>query len=96
MIDKIKEETLEQSLAMNKVALDLLKLKGKDFKLLWIALIVSLCINLVMAGLFLNTLKGIETETTTTTVTQDTNEGEGNNVYLSGESAQYHEKGVNG
>lgn len=37
---------------------------------------------------------GVTQETTTTTVTQDTGEGEGNNVYQSGEYATYEEGGA--
>lgn len=56
-----------------------------------IAFIAVLCIG----GLFLALASGmtITTETTESTITQDTGEGGGNNVYQSGESAQYHESG---
>lgn len=54
-----------------------------------IAFIALLCIG----GLFAALASGltISTESTETTVTQDTGTGTGNNVYQSGESAQYHE-----
>lgn len=56
-----------------------------------IAFIVLLCIT----GLFAAFASGltITTETSESTITQDTGDGGGNNVYQSGESAQYHESG---
>lgn len=48
-----------------------------------------------IGGLFLALASGltITTETSESTITQDTGDGGGNNVYQSGESAQYHESG---
>lgn len=42
----------------------------------------------------LNTVAETEVVSETTTITQDTGEGTGNNIYQSGESAEYYESGV--
>lgn len=85
------EDTLDQSVALNKIAMEMLKSKRREDFWLRIILLVSLCVNLLIVGLFLlYESQFTTTETTvTTTVEQDTGEGEGNNVYQAGENAQY-------
>lgn len=95
-IEKIKEDkdALDQSLALNKITMQVLQDRAKDNKRLWIALIISIIMNLFIMGGFLYyesqwTQVPSTTTTETTTVTQDTNEGAGNNVYQAGENATY-------
>ena len=85
------EDALDQSVALNKIALEMLKSKRREDFWLRIILLVSLCVNLLIVGLFLlYESQFTTTETTvTTTVEQDTGDGEGNNVYQAGENAQY-------
>ena len=85
------EDALDQSVALNKIAMEMLKSKRREDFWLRIILLVSLCVNLLIVGLFLlYESQFTTTETTvTTTVEQDTGEGEGNNVYQAGENAQY-------
>lgn len=94
-LDEIKadEEALDESLALNRLAFRLLDDQSKSIKRFWIALIVSILVNIIIVGAFLwyESQWGYTTETTT--ITQDTGEGYGNNVYQSGEHAVYDESG---
>lgn len=84
---------IEELSALNKITVKLLEEKAKEAKRLWIALIVSILVNafLVTAFLYYESQFTTTVETVTTTVTQDTGEGQGNNIYQSGESATYNE-----
>lgn len=81
----VEQETLGSSIALNHISLQLLKDRAKDCKRLWIALIVSILVNLVtvltIVGCFLWYESQWEYSTETVTVEQDTGEGTGNNVY---------------
>lgn len=59
----------------------------------WLAwlLALSIAVNIIIVGAFLQYESQMETTTTTTTVEQDTGTGSGDNVFQSGESAQYHD-----
>lgn len=87
-----KEDVLNESLALNHVVIDLLVDRRKENLRLWIALVISILINLliVVGFLYYNSLfeyDAITTTTTeTTTVTQDQDSG-GNNIYQAGEYA---------
>lgn len=84
---------IEELSALNKITMKLLEEKAKEAKRLWIALIVSILVNafLVTAFLYYESQFTTTVESVTTTVTQDTGEGQGNNIYQSGESATYNE-----
>lgn len=84
---------IEELSALNKITMKLLEEKAKEAKRLWIALIVSILVNafLVTAFLYYESQFTTTVDTVTTTVTQDTGEGQGNNIYQSGESATYNE-----
>jgi cytoskeletal protein RodZ len=88
---------LEESLALNKITIDLLNQKKKEHLRLWIIIVVMAIINLIETGMFIWYESQFETTSTTTTETeiveQDTGEGNGNNIYQSGENAQYNESG---
>lgn len=71
---------LDQSLALNSLTKDILRMKDKDNKRLFIALIVSILINVAIVGSFLwYELQFDYVATTTTEVTQDTGLGGGEN-----------------
>lgn len=91
---QLREEdgALDQSIALNKITMKLLHDRAADCKRLWIALVISILVNLALVGGFLWYESQWEyTTTETTTVTQDTEEGTGNNVYQAGENATYHQ-----
>lgn len=95
-LKKLKEEqgALDQSIALNKITMKLLHDRAADCKRLWIALVISILVNLSIVGSFLwyeSQWDYTTTTTETTTVTQDTGEGTGNNVYQAGENATYHQ-----
>lgn len=88
---KSEEEALDQSMAVNRIAMQLLKDRAQDCKRLWIALIVSIFVNLCSIGGFLwyESQWEYETTTKTTNIVQDANELGSNNIYQSGENAVY-------
>ena len=88
---KSEEEALDQSMAVNRIAMQLLKDRAQDCKRLWIALIVSIFVNLCSIGGFLwyESQWEYETTTETTNIGQDANEIGSNNIYQPGENAVY-------
>lgn len=96
MNEQEKINALDESLALNKIAIDLLNQKKKDHLRLWMIIIALIIVNLVEVCIFIwyeSQMETVETVTTTTTVDQDTGKGTGNNVYQAGEHAQYSEDG---
>lgn len=89
-----EEDALDQSLALNKIVMTMLESKRReDFWLRWI-LIISLLVNVVISGIFIayeSQFTVTPGTTETTAITQDTGEGNGNNVYQSGENASYNQ-----
>ncbi len=93
-----ESEAIRQSVTIGRLIQDAAdreheRAKG-TIKILAGLLALSLLINMVVVGAFLwyeSQWEYESTTTTTTTVEQDTGTGEGNNIYQSGESAQYHE-----
>lgn len=90
-LNEMKEkEALDQSVALNRIVLNMLESKRKEDFWLRIVLIISILANIAISCIFIGYESQFTTEKTiTTTVTQDTGEGEGNNVYQSGEHANY-------
>lgn len=90
----IEKQNYVESTALNQITLDLLDQKKKENFRLWIVILALIVVNLIEVGFFVWYESQFEaTETTaTTTIEQDTGEGDGNNVYQSGEQAQYYEK----
>ena len=91
-LNEMKErEALDQSVALNRIVLNMLESKRKEDFWLRIILIISILTNILISCIFVGYESQFTTEktVTTTTVTQDTGEGEGNNVYQSGEHANY-------
>lgn len=88
-LGKIKEEedALDQSVALNKIVMQLLKTKAQENKRLWIALVISLVVNLLIVGGFLwyESQWEYTTTTTSTEVIQDS-EDNGRNMLQIGEN----------
>lgn len=92
-----EQDTLSQVAVVARIMNDVSAQYEKYFKRMWAVLIASIIANLLIVGAFLWYESQWETTTTTTTtVEQDTGTGSGNNVYQSGESAQYHESQKDG
>lgn len=90
VLGKIKDEedALDQSVALNKIVMQLLKTRAQECKRLWIALIVSILINLLIVGGFLWYESQWEyTTTTTTEVEQDSGE-DGLNMLQVGDNSR--------
>lgn len=76
---KGEQGALNQSIALNKITMKLLHDRAADCKRLWIALVISILVNLFIVGSFLwyESQWDYTTNTTeTTTVTQDTGGGD--------------------
>ena len=83
-------DALDQSIGLNRILLTLIDSQRKTHKWICILLIISLLCNVGICTIFVAYESQFTTTTETiTTITQDTGEGEGNNVYQSGENAQY-------
>lgn len=91
VLGKIKEEenALDQSVALNKIVMQLLKTRAQECKRLWIALIVSILINLLIVGGFLwyESQWEYTTTTTSTEVEQDSGE-DGLNMLQVGDNSR--------
>ena len=85
---KEQEDALDQSIALNKIVMNLLKTSAQEKKRLWIALVISILVNLAIVGGFLWYESQWEYFTETTTeVTQDTT-GEGSNLLQFGDGSR--------
>ena len=73
-------DDLDQSLAIIQICQDLLEHKRRDTKLLFVALIISLCLNVVITCIFLWYESGWEYSDTVTTTTEQTVDGENGNI----------------
>lgn len=83
-----QEDALDQSIALNRIVMNLLKTKAQENKRLWIALVISILVNLAIVGGFLWYESQWEYFTETTTeVTQDTTE-EGSNLLQFGDGSR--------
>lgn len=93
-IDEMNE--LESVKALNEVSMELLRHKKADHTKLFVIIILLIVVNLIQCGLLVWLIVRdsdvVETVTTTETITQDT-DGDGNNVYQSGENANYVQEG---
>lgn len=76
----VKSDELTQALAIIEVCKDLLEHKKRDTKLLFIALIVNLCINLAIVGAFLWYESVWEYSDTITTTTEQSVDGDDGNI----------------
>lgn len=91
-LNEMKEkEALDQSVALNRIVLNMLESKRKEDLWIRVVLIISILANIVISCIFIGYESQFTTDktVTTTTVSQDTGEGAGNNVYQSGEYADY-------
>lgn len=87
------KDALDQSIALNRIVMTLLEQNKRRDRIISILLAISIVINALIVGGFLWYESQFETTwettTTTTTITQDSENGNGNNVYQSGDSAKY-------
>lgn len=91
-LNEMKEkEALDQSVALNRIVLNMMESKRKEDLWIRVVLIISILANIVISCIFIGYESQFTTEktVTTTTVSQDTGEGAGNNVYQSGKYADY-------
>lgn len=88
-----EEDALDQSIGLNRILLTLIDNQRKTHKWVCILLIISLLCNVAICALFVAYESQFVTTTETITIEQDT-EGPGNNVYQSGENAQYVQEGA--
>lgn len=89
-VGRIREEenALDQSVALNKIVINLLKTRAQENKRLWVALILSILINLlIVAGFLWYESQWEYTTTTTTEVTQDSEE-DGLNLLQVGDNSR--------
>lgn len=84
-------DALDQSMALNRIVMTLLEQNNRRDRIISILLAVSIIVNVLIVGGFLwyESQWEVTTTTTTTTITQDSGQGNGNNVYQSGDSARY-------
>lgn len=82
-------DALDQSIGLNRILLTLIDGQKKTQKWLCILLVISLLCNVAICMIFVAYESQFTTTTETITIAQDTGDGEGNNVYQSGENAQY-------
>lgn len=89
-LGKIKEEedALDQSVALNKIVMQLLKTKAQENKRLWVALVISILVNLFIVGAFLWYESQWEYTTTTTTEVTQESEDNGNNMLQVGDNSR--------
>lgn len=77
---KSQNEELNQYLAVIELCRDLLEHKKRDTKILFIALIFSLCLNAAIVGAFLWYESGWGYSDTITTTTEQTVDGENSSI----------------
>lgn len=86
-----EENALDQSIALNRIVMNMLAAKKREDFWLRIILLISILVNVIIASIFVAYESQWTTTTTTTTVTQDTGEGTGNNIFQTGENAEYNQ-----
>lgn len=80
-------DALDQSVALNKIVMQLLHTRAQECKRLWVALVISILVNLVIVGGFLWYESQWEYTTTTTTEVQQDSEGDGLNMLQVGDNS---------
>ena len=94
---KGEENALDQSVALNRIVMQLLHTRAQECKRLWVALIISILVNLAIVGGFLWYESQWEYTTTTTEVEQDSGQ-DGLNMLQVGDNSRmfFGEDEVNG
>lgn len=80
---KAEPDALDQSMALNRIVLSLLDKKHKEDILTKWVLIISILVNLVIAGMFIvyeSQFTTVQTETTTTVTQETSDDSDINNV----------------
>lgn len=96
---KQADDALDQSVALNRITMQLLQDRAKEAKRLWVALLAALLAVALTVGGILYFLANyditVTTTTTETTYDVDQNAGEGgrDNVFQTGENAAYYAGG---
>lgn len=98
IVDRVNKASLEESRAINQLLLDAMeedrKERRKDrrtSKVCATICVVAFLLTAVLLGVLASGVT-IETSTTKESITQDSGEGSGNNVYLSGNDSTYNEE----
>ena len=91
---KKNPDALEQSVGLNRILLTLIDGLKKTQRWMCILLVISILCNVLICAIFVAYESQFTTATETITIEQDSGEGSGNNVYQSGENAQYVQEGV--
>lgn len=89
---KRSSDALDQSIGLNRILLTLIDNQKRTQRWMCILLIVSLLCNVAISAIFVayeSQFTTTETSTEVVTVNQDSGDGNSNNVYQSGENAQY-------
>lgn len=89
---KKNPDALDQSIGLNRILLTLIDNQKRTQRWMCILLVVSLLCNVAISAIFVayeSQFITTETSTEMVTVNQDSGEGDSNNVYQSGENAQY-------
>lgn len=86
---KKNSDALDQSIGLNRILLTLIDNQKRTQRWMCILLVVSLLCNVAISAIFVAYESQFTSTTETTTVTQDSGDGDSNNVYQSGENAQY-------
>ena len=89
-IENETNDALKESIALNRLVVDLLNQKKRDTFCLWIVIIVLIVVNLFESILFVWYESQFETVSTTTTTTTENNidqsADDGYNIYQAGEN----------
>lgn len=88
------EDALDQSVGLNRILLTMIENQKRIHRWLCILLAISLACNVLICGIFIAYESQFTTVTETIAIEQDSGEGDGNNIYQSGQSAQYIQEGV--
>lgn len=88
------DDALDQSVGLNRILLTMIENQKRTHRWLCILLAISLVCNVLICGIFIAYESQFTTMTETITIEQDSGEGEGNNIYQSGQNAQYIQEGV--
>lgn len=87
-------DALEQSVGLNRILLTLIDNLKRTQRWTCVLLVLSILCNVAICAIFVAYESQFTTVTETITIDQDSGEGSGNNVYQSGENAQYVQEGV--
>lgn len=98
IVDRVNKASMDESRAINKILLDAMEADRNErrksrrtSKICATVCVVAFLLTAVLLGILASGVT-IETSTTKESITQDSGEGSGNNVYLSGNDSTYNEE----